>query len=401
MSFWKFDLAEKHRKCSSALFLLTRVLASGTRLYIGAILLVVLCRLFLGRELTVIEEILLYCSAIMLVTLLTAIYTIWGGIKAVIWTDLFQTGLMIFGALFCLLLLFYRIPTEYRPDLLTLKWFNSGLKPGESVMASLHFIWSSPYTIWAALIANTFLTMATHGTDQDLVQRMLTAKTPKESRRSIILSGVADIPIMFGFLSIGLLLKQYYHAFPDASIPTKLNELFPYFILTQLPVGAKGLLISGLLATAMGSLSSALNALATTFTRDWGHLFPTKTNELRLARYATFFFALILAMVACLTATLVVYQPLFRIIPIAIGIFGYTYGSLLGVFMLGLFTKNRGSDVTNIGAMFVGFLAVLLIGGVPGFLQGFILPDLAFPWRVFIGTMMTLFIGLCFTTDKN
>src|SRR5437868_6634614 len=121
-----------------------------------------------------------------------------------------------------------------------------------------------------ATIAIVILTaMGTHGTDQDMVQRMLTAKDIRRSRRSLICSALADVPIAFTFLSIGLLLWVYYQAHPDPTLSKTPNETFCHFILYQMPVGLRGLLLAGIFATAMGSLSTALNALATSFTRDW------------------------------------------------------------------------------------------------------------------------------------
>src|SRR5207244_5461899 len=122
------------------------------------------------------------------------------------------------------------------------------------------------YTLFAGLIGSTFITMSTHGTDQDMVQRMLTAPDIRRSRRSLILSGLADLPIVLTFLSIGLLLWTYYQIHPDPSLPKSPNETFCHFILYEMPVGLRGLLIAGIFATAMGSLSTALNALATSFT---------------------------------------------------------------------------------------------------------------------------------------
>ena len=111
--------------------------------------------------------------------------------------------------------------------------------------------------------------MATHGTDQDMVQRMLTAPDIRRSRRSLILSGLADIPIVVTFLTIGVLLWVYYVAHPDPTLPKTTNETFCHYILNQIPVGLRGLLMAGIFATTMGSLSTALNALATSYTRDW------------------------------------------------------------------------------------------------------------------------------------
>src|SRR5947199_8885225 len=105
--------------------------------------------------------------------------------------------------------------------------------------------------------------MSTHGTDQDMVQRMLTAPDIRRSRRSLILSGLADIPIVLTFLSIGLLLWVYYQAHPDPTLPKTPNETLCHFILYQIPVGLRGLLFSGIFADAMVILISAINALST------------------------------------------------------------------------------------------------------------------------------------------
>ncbi len=402
--FLEIRFGKKTRKLASAIFLLTRVLASGTRLYVEAILLAVLLRLVLGRSLSNSEEIILYCGAIIGVTTLTTVYTMWGGIKAVIWTDLIQTGLMIVSAAFCAVLIYSHIPEGFRPDFLALKWIETGILPGKPLEDSLRNIWSYPYTIWAGIPSTTFLTLSTHGVDQDIVQRMLTARSVKDSRRSLLFSGLTYVPIIFAFLTIGLLLKIYFQVFPDPFLPVKTNEIFPYFILTRLPSGFRGLVISGLFATAMGSLSAALNALATSFTRDWGEYFHRRneekygklsagSRELRFARIATVLFAIALSLVACFTAVIVIKKPMFRIIPIVMGIFGYTYGSLLGVFLLGILTQNRKNDRSGIIAIWVGIISVLLIGGVPGLFRGILLPDLAFSWRILIGTLITFLTG--------
>src|SRR5438094_6484482 len=187
--------------------------------------------------------------------------------------------------------------------------------------------------------------MATHGTDQDMVQRMLTAPDIRRSRRSLMLSGLADIPIVLTFLSIGLLLWTYYQAHPDPNLPKAPSETFCHFILYQMPVGLRGLLIAGIFATAMGSLSTALNALATSFTRDWyePYINPRSTAEqsLRAVRWATIWFSILMIVVAATTAYLVIVYPNVRIIPIVLGIYGYTYGSVLGIFLAGMLTRSR------------------------------------------------------------
>ena len=264
-------------------------------------------------------------------------------------------------------------------------------------------------------IGSTFITMATHGTDQDMVQRMLTAVDVRRSRRSLIMSGLADIPIVFTFLTIGLLLWTYYQVHPDPKLPKTANETFCHFILYEMPVGLRGLLIAGIFATAMGSLSTALNALATSFTRDWyePYINPGATGEqsLRAVRWATVWFSVLMIIVASTTSYLVIVHPNVRIIPIVLGIFGYTYGSLLGVFFAGMLTKRRGNDPGNILAMIIGFIVVAILSGLPNaigrifgrelYTQPSWLPVMEFPWWICFGTIVTFGIAILFRTEHE
>src|SRR2546427_3425895 len=275
---------------------------------------------------------------------------------------------MIGSALIALGLLYFAIPGGWHEivqrhgafqvsDLIT-----TGLDPAKTGWGQIKGMFETEYTIFAGLIGAAFITMGTHGTDQDMVQRMLTAPDVRRSRRSLISSALADIPIAFTFLTIGLLLWVYYQAHPDPTLPKASGETFCHFILYQMPVGLRGLLIAGIFATAMGSLSTALNALATSFTRDWYETYinPQSTAEqsLRAARRATIGFSILMIVVASITSYLVIVRPNVRIIPIVLGIFGYTYGSLLGVFLCGMFTRRRGNNSGNIIAMIIGFIVV-------------------------------------------
>src|SRR5436309_1682363 len=174
-------------------------------------------------------------------------------------------------------------------------FITTGFDPAKHGWQKILGMFGIEYTIFAGLFGSTFITMGTHGTDQDMVQRMLTAPDIRRSRRSVILSGLADIPIAFTFISIGILLWVYYQAHPDPTLPKTPNETFCHFILYQMPVGLRGLLLAGIFATAMGSLSTALNALATSFTRDWyePYINPASTSEqsLRAVRCATVWFS--------------------------------------------------------------------------------------------------------------
>src|SRR5260370_35161818 len=248
-----------------------------------------------------------------------------------------------------------------------------------------------------------------------MVQRMWTAPDVRPSRRSLIMSGLADIPIVLTFLTIGLLLWTYFQIHPDPKLPKTTNETFCHFILYEMPVGLRGLLIAGIFATAMGSVSTALNALATSFTRDWYETYvnrnATSGQSLRAVRWATVWFAILMIVVASTTSYLVILHPNVRIIAIVLGIFVYTYGSLLGVFLCGIFTKRRGSDFGNIIAMIVGFIVVAILSGLPNgtasifgaqlYAQPSWLPVLGVPWWICFGTIVTFVVGILFQIGRK
>ena len=253
---------------ASAIFLITRALASGTRLYVAAIVFVMGYEMVTGETLNIWQQVWIYIIALTFITALTAVYTALGGIKAVVWTDVIQACIM-FGSLgFAIWSLLHAIPGGWQGVTQTLnqpgdwQFFSSGVDAGKSFGDNVRSILESEYTIWAALIGSTFTTLATHGTDQDMVQRMLTAKDHHRSRLSLILSGFADLPLVLAFLFVGILLWAFYQE------PGK-NAPFAYYIVHELPPGLRGILVAGIFATAMGSLSTALNALATSFTEDW------------------------------------------------------------------------------------------------------------------------------------
>jgi Na+/proline symporter len=229
------------------------------------------------------------------------------------------------------------------------------------------------------------------------------------------MSGLADIPIAFIFLSIGVLLWVFYQTHQDPALPKTPNEVFCHYILYEMPVGLRGLLIAGIFATAMGSLSTAINALATSFTRDWyePYINPASTDEqsLRAVRWATVWFSVLMIVVASTTAYLVIVYPHMRIILIVLSIYGYTYGSVLGVFLAGMLTKSRGNNFGNIAAMIIGFIVVAILSGLPNniaeifagklYTQPAWLPLMKFPWWICFGTIVTFTVAVLFKTGPR
>ncbi len=415
----RFGVATKN--AASAVFLFTRLLASGARLYVAAIALALAYEMITGTRPNETQTLWIYIGASAAIVVLTAIYTTLGGIKAVIWTDVIQASIMIGSALVALGLLYFAIPGGWHEivqrrgpfhfsDLIT-----TGLDPAKHGWQKIAGMFAIEYTIFAGLIGSTFMTMSTHGTDQDMVQRMLTAPDVRRSRRSLILSGLADIPIAFTFLSIGVLLWVFYQSHQDPALPKTSNEIFCHYILYEMPVGLRGLLLAGIFATAMGSLSTALNALATSFTRDWylTYIRPGANGKesLRAVRWATVAFSVLMIVVASATSYCVIVLPNVRIIPIVLGIYGYTYGSVLGIFLAGMLTKKRGNDSGNIIAMLCGFAVVSFISGLPNaiarlfgvqlYQQPNWLPVMEFPWWICFGSIVTFCVAILFRTGRE
>lgn len=410
----------KHtRSWASATFLVTRVLAMGTRLYVSAIILVLAWQLLRGAPVSAQEKFWIFAGAVVLVTLLTALYTAVGGIRAVIWTDFIQVGVLVAALGFSIFFLLTKIPggwgtatTFFQEPL----FWNFARPPEPGAWAWIRNVLTSEYTIWAAIIGSTFVTMSTHGIDQDTVQRMLTAKNRRESARATILSGIVDLPVVCSFVLVGILVAAFYQtaqsALPGGVAP---REAFPYFILTQMPAGMRGLVIAGIMATAMGSLSTALNALGTSFARDfvlpWKEARGPVTEAQRVwtLRWSTVLFAFFIILVGVGTAWYMAHNPKAAIIPLVLGILGFTFGSLLGVFLVAVLTRTRGSDFGNVLAMLCGFVAVIffsngdlqkLVGFTTIGADGQVAPALvlAFPWRITLGTFVTMAVALCFRT---
>jgi Na+/proline symporter len=425
--FLEMRFGPRTRRIASMVFLLTRSLASGSRLWVPTLLLVVIWnRMNPERPLGNWEQFWFTGGALVLISLLTAAYTAVGGIKAVIWTDVLQIA-VLFGALgFSVWYLLGHIPGGWdgvkthltgAKDLALWQW--EGDAPADTAWGKIKSVLETEFTVWAALFGSLFVTLATHGTDQDMVQRMLTAKNKRQSAVATILSGLADIPVTYAVLTIGILLSVYYgHVVNDPSLPMAAGKpdstrIFPYFVIDVMPGGLRGLVVAGVLATTMGSLGTAMNSLATSYSRDF-HFRWFKTPDedharVRIIKLATVGFTLVLIFVGLATAFVKAHNPGLSIIGIILGSFGYTYGSLLGVFIVALFTRTRGSEIGNPIAMVAGIIAVAILSNLPNDLSGMItgsglyenplwMPVIEFPWRIMAGTLVTVAVAVCFKT---
>jgi len=409
--------------------LFTRVLGIGVRLYLGGAIMVVIWR-YLFPSLPI--NLNTYIWGIIFVTVITTIYTAVGGIKAVVWTDLIQAVLMFSSVIFAIFLLLHNIPggletvNQNLGGVGNVKVFQTGWNADLPFGPALKAMLEEPYTLFAAFIGSTMLTMATHGTDQDMVQRMLTAPDHRKSQLSLILSGVMDLPLAAAFLTVGILLSVFYTVVPSPDLPAADNEIFGYYIVHEMPVVFRGLIIAGIFATMMGSTSAALNALATSFTKDFYLPYinrnATDQQAIRAARIATSVFGILMILVATMAANAVLQDAKLTIIPIAIGILGYTYGALLAVFLLGMLTRSRGRDGANVIAMIVGITSVLILCKValPAFDVGALVrgefkhadwkfgwfmpdwwPKIAWPWFVCVGCLVTVAISILFRTPES
>jgi len=319
----------------SALFLLMRTLASGTRLFIPSIVMVLAWQVLQnnGQPVVVsqkpVDDVVPYLIAIVILAVITGIYTTKGGIKAVIWTDVVQASLMFGAALLAVGFLLVNVGgfdglVHIVPRMGTLSgYFASGFdkasiqdwqvaqhlipKGAQPLpMGSIDYLkelFTNDYTLVSAVIASTAANIAAFGTDQDMVQRLLTAKNRKSASRSLMTAAVMDIPIASIFTFIGILLVAYYSLHP-AMQPKSQADVFGAYILNVMPPGVRGLVLAGVFATAMGSLSAALNSLASAATNDFYVPFVAKprgygqSQILRTARWFTVLFSFLMVVVA-------------------------------------------------------------------------------------------------------
>jgi len=431
----------KTKNFVSGLFLVMRTLASGTRLFIPSIVMVLAWQVLQnhGQPVVVsqkpVDDVMPYLIAIVLLSILTGIYTVKGGIKAVIWTDVVQASLMFGAALLAMFTLISHIGgfgeiVHLVPKMGTLQgYFVSGFDRASiqdwqvaqkmipagaeplpmGPLGYLKEIITNDYTLVSAVIAATAMNIAAFGTDQDMVQRLLTSETAAKARRSLMTAAWMDIPIASLFTFIGILLVAYYKQNP-AFLPKSQADVFGSYILNVMPTGIRGLVLAGVFATAMGSLSAALNALATSATNDFYVPYMARrgavdqTAILKAARVFSVIFALLMVVVAGAFAYLKVKNPDIGIIPVVLGIAGYILGPMLGVFLLGMFTKRRGNDQGNIIALIAGLLATSILGDLPGKISpGWSLNlgwQVSFTWFAFIGAVTVIAVGIWFRTPE-
>jgi SSS family solute:Na+ symporter len=359
------------RKLTAGTFLLLRALAEGVRVF--AISIVISIILGTGEF-----------ASIVVIVCLTLFYTFEGGMTAVIWTDVVQMFLYIAGALVSFFIILHKIPGGWDHVWLVASAADKFQIFDFSFEFSREFF-SRTYTFWAGLLGGCFLTTASHGTEQLMVQRLLAAKSESESRTALFASWVVIIFQFSLFLVIGIFLFVFYQ---DSGwrLPHPQDRIYPEFIWNYLPAGVSGLVIAAILAAAMSNLSAALNSLSSTCIIDFykpmmalrGGKERSEAHYLRLARGATIGWGGILLLIGWLA------RKWGSVLEAGLSIASILYGSLLGVFLLGRLTKRVGEKAAMVG-MVAGLLTMLYVKGTTG---------IAWTWYVLIGTSVTFGAGL-------
>jgi SSS family solute:Na+ symporter len=384
------------RNITSSTFMVTRLLADGVRLFASAIPIAIIFRLAGVR----ISDLNIYFLSILIIAGVTIIYTILGGIKAVVWMDVIQMCVYIGGALLAVGILLSRLPQGLSSMLHLaqnsgkLQFIHFGLD------MSLKDFLAQPYTLLTALFGGAIFSIASHGTDQLIVQRLLTTKNLRSSQKAVIGSGLVVFLQFALFLFIGLLLYGFYNGLSAGHLGlATVDEVFAKFIVQELPAGFSGLIVAAILAAAMSTLSSSINSLASTTTLDLYKPYWGKNNspekDLRISRRISIMWSVILTGSAFVFAILQLQSTQERpaVVELGLGIASYTYGGLLGVFALGIFSKKLERTDAIIG-FFSGLIALLFMvkGPIQNLLPG---QGLTIAWSLYtvIGSTIVLLVG--------
>ncbi len=343
------------RRISSAVFLVTRLLADGIRLFAAAIPL----KLITGLD---------YPTAIAIIGLLTLAYTYYGGLKSVIWIDVLQLVVYTFCAVFII---------WYTAGLLTGAQTELLLQDEKLTFLQLPESWGdiflTPYNLIGALLGGVFLSMASHGTDHLIVQRLLACGNLGTARKALISSGFFVFIQFVLFLLVGLVIYMFYSGIPITELGlNNPDEITLRFVVDELPAGATGLFIAALFAAAMSTLSSSLSALSSSTFFD---LFPSlskRPDALRLSRYMMIFW----------TGIFIFFASMFTdtdnpIVELGLGIAGFTYGALLGAFVMAIFSKIRQPEA--IASLIICITAMCII---------IFTTQLAWPWYTLTGLLI-------------
>jgi len=372
--FTAYQVLEKRfggatRIAASLLFLVTRNLGDGLRLFLAGLVVHTL----LGWPFEV---------CVLVMGIITIIYTVFGGLRSVVWNDCIQFVIYMLGGAASVFIIANNIPGGWTE----LSEFAQAT--GKDRIFEFQFTLSDPYNIWAGLIGGAFLTIGTHGTDHMMVQRYLSARSEREAGRAVFLSSLVVLFQFALFLFIGVELACFYSQSGNVA-PGEADQVFADFIVHHFPknTGLIGLMLAAILSAAMSTLSSSLNASASAFWNDF--CLPTfkqppgPRTQLNSTRGLTVAFGMIQVGIGMWAINLDA-----TVVRSALTIAGYSAGLLLGVFSLGVLTTRAGQASALIGAGF-GLATLLAIQ--------FVLPsydwNIAWPWLAFIGSITTFAVG--------
>ena len=352
------------QRTASALFIVTRSLADGLRLFLSAIVL---------QEMTGIAM----HWAVLVVGISTIVYTFFGGMRAVLWMDLLQFVVYIGGAVIALGMMLERLPGGWG------QMVQIAGDAGKLQVLDTAFSLAEPYTLWAGLIGGVFVALGSHGVDQLMVQRYLCARSLGDARRALGWSGLVVVAQFALFLLIGITLYAFYQVFPPAAAFERPDRVFAHFIVHQMPVGLLGILLGAVFAAAMSTLSSSLNSCATAAVSDfYAPLLGsrvTASKKLRATRAFTVLFGMLQIGVGIagqwVTGT---------VVASILGIAAFTTGIVLGIFFLGIFTERVGQRAA----------LVALVVGLAGMSWVSFGTSLAWPWYALVGSAGTFAVGL-------
>lgn len=378
------------RSLTAGLFLLTRAAAEGVRVFAVSIVVSIALGPLLGGMSAFHRDV----AAITIVTVLTLIYTFEGGMTAVIWTDVVQMVIYVGGTLAGFFTILHLLPGGWHTV------HTAAAEAGKFRVFDFTPDITRTYTFWAGVIGGTFLTTASHGTDQLMVQRLLAARNERQSKLALLSSGAVILLQFSLFLAVGTMLWVYYRQSPPMAAFARADQIFPTFIVQHMPHGVSGILIAAILAAAMSNLSAALNSLSSTSMVDFYLRLRPNTDpsrHIRLSRIATLMWAIVLFALAILS------RSGGRVVEVGLSIASVAYGALLGVFLLGMLTKRASEEGAMIG-MLCGFVTDVVLWQFP--LPGFILrwqtqvlghapssTKLGWTWYVLAGTAVTFAIG--------
>ncbi|MBZ0203989.1 MAG: sodium:solute symporter [Ignavibacteria bacterium] len=356
----------KTKNFASSVFMVTRVFADGVRLYATAIPLALILKGW--NVFPASPDWQIYSYSIIIIAIITLAYTYLGGVRAVIWTDVIQMFIYIGGGILAIYVLNDKLQTGYSEIISTLN------AQGKLNFFDFSFDFTKPYTLIASVLGGGFLSMASHGTDQLIVQRLLTTNSLKASQKALITSGFIVFFQFALFLFIGSLLFIFFNA-----QQMKADEVFPKFIISYMPSGISGIIIAGLLAAAMSTLSGSISALSSTLVEDiykpyWGKN-KSEAQLLGTSKLIAFIWCGILILSAFLFM-----NSSQSVVVLGLSIASFTYGGLLGTFLLGVFFKR----VTQIPAM-IGFAC-----GITGMIFIIYFTKIAWTWYTITGVAITL-----------